>query len=183
MNKRQTKLLKAFFGASGTGKKWESHLAKFQYSGYNLVYEINSQNPGNVLDFGCGDNNFKGLIENLTGLDIINENADIVCDIMEIELDESDGFDIILALGSINFGKDEKDIVDVLKKCHDLLNPNGKIYMRVNPGIRHTECKDLIMFQWDIANVDRIGKRAGFGRISPIQTEHGDRLFFVYKKK
>lgn len=180
VSKRQNKLLKSFFD-----KKWSSHLKEFEHSGYSLIYEINKQNPENVIDIGCGDNVFKGMINNLTGIDIVNKRADMVCDIMEIELDLEDGtssaFDIALALGSINFGA-EDDIVEVLEKVYTLLKPGGKLYMRVNPGIRHGRCKDLIIFPWSAKNIDPIGLRAGFKRISPIAPEYEGRLFFIYKK-
>lgn len=176
MSKRQTKIKKDFFK-----KKWASHLGRFQFSGYSLVWEINSQNPENVLDLGCGDNYFKGLIDNITGIDLANEKADMVCDIMDIELDGQAAFDIILALGSINFGS-EKDILANLAKVSELIKPGGKLYMRVNPGIRHELCKDLIVFPWSIQNIDSIGLQAGFKRISPIREEHAKRLFFIYKK-
>jgi len=178
MSKRQNKILKDFFG-----KKWRNDFRRFKHSGFNLAKIINAQEPKNVLDLGCGRNLLKDRIKNLVGIDIVNESADLVCDIMELELeDDSDAFDIVLALGSINFGR-EKDILAMLKRVNELMVPSGKLYMRVNPGIRHKNCKDLIIFPWTLDNIDPIGKKTGFTRISPIQKEARNRWFFVYMKQ
>ena len=50
------------------GSIWQPQTKKFKYSGLKLIEEINSLHPKNVLDLGCGYNEFKGKIHNLLGL-------------------------------------------------------------------------------------------------------------------
>ena len=172
----QIEVLKTFFG-----DVWKSSIENYEKSGYSLVDVINDQNPRNVLDIGCGENQLKGKINNLVGVDIVNPAADVVCDIMDIPfLDET--FDIALALGSINFGEEE-DIIKHLIKAASLLKPKGLLYMRVNPGLPHLQCPRLKMFKWSRENIDPLGEKAGFFRVGEIEDDYNSRLFFVYQKK
>ena len=50
---------------------------KFKYSGLAIIDEVNAMNPDNVIDIGCGYNEFKGKIKNLIGIDPYNDRADI----------------------------------------------------------------------------------------------------------
>ena len=84
-------------------------------------------NPKNVLDFGCGYNQFKPRIKNLTGIDPFNENADYMVDILDFNVDEK--YDHMIVFGSLNFG-DEADIRTRFKKLYSLLDVGGRI--RVN---------------------------------------------------
>ena len=47
---------------------WKPNLDKFTYQ-VGIVIKINPSRSQNVPDVGCGDNEFKGHINNLTGID------------------------------------------------------------------------------------------------------------------
>ena len=66
-------------------KIWQPQTKKYKYSGLNMVDEINTLEPSSVLDLGCGYNEFKGKIHNLTGVDPYNERADIKSKILEYQ--------------------------------------------------------------------------------------------------
>ena len=74
--------------------------------GLDLINDINSLKPSRVLDVGCGYNEFKGKIDNLLGIDPYNKKADIQVSILNFSTEEL--FDVILAMGSINFGSTDK---------------------------------------------------------------------------
>jgi hypothetical protein len=63
------------------------------------------------VDIGCGSNRFKGKIPNIIGLDMFNDNADIVASI------ESNPFDINSIDGAIIFGS-----IQFLSKEYTLAN-------------------------------------------------------------
>lgn len=119
--------MKRFFG-----EIWKPNTDEHTYSGWSIVDRINERNPKNVLDFGCGYNQFKPRIKNLTGIDPFNNQADYMVDILDYNVDEK--YDNIIVFGSLNFG-DEKDIETRFSKLVNLLDDNGKMYFRVNPGI------------------------------------------------
>ncbi len=59
-------------------KVWQPETKKYKYSGLSIIDEVNALTPDNVLDVGCGFNEFKGKIQNLTGIDPYNKRADII---------------------------------------------------------------------------------------------------------
>ena len=73
--------MKRFFG-----EIWKPNTDEHTYSGWSIVDRINERNPKNVLDFGCGYNQFKPRIKNLTGIDPFNENADYMVDILDFNV-------------------------------------------------------------------------------------------------
>jgi hypothetical protein len=75
-------------------------MKKWKYSGLKLIEEVNALNPRSVLDIGCGYNEFKGKIRNLTGIDPYNDRADYKISIMDFRSNEK--FDVILCLGSVS---------------------------------------------------------------------------------
>ena len=50
--------MESYFNGVWKDKNFE----RLQYSGYQLGYYINDQQPSCVLDVGCGYNRFKGII-------------------------------------------------------------------------------------------------------------------------
>jgi hypothetical protein len=146
-----------------------------------LVERVKSLRPSRVLDVGCGANQYKGLLPNLYGFDIVNPKADEVCDILDFKTD--DVYDVILCLGSINFGSEE-DVVSRLTKVRGWLAPGGTIFMRVNPGIPWPEQPELVMFPWSPENIVTLGRRAGLQVADPIEkreTPRGLRYRFSYQ--
>lgn len=160
---------------------WQPTTAKFKYSGLKLIDEINSLKPESVLDVGCGYNEFKGKIYNLTGLDPYNNTSDIKCKILDYNTDKK--YNVIIALGSINFGSTEK-IFSELEKCVFLTAPKGKLFFRVNPGHQHIppESKWISFYPW---NSNFIINCADYFNLDvlDIKTDRKDRLYFVWSKK
>ena len=99
-------VLKNYFG-----KVWQPEIKKFKYSGLAIIDEVNAMNPDNVIDIGCGYNEFKGKIDNLIGIDPYNDKADFQVSTMEYKTEQR--FDVILCLGSVNFGSRSKIMEEV----------------------------------------------------------------------
>ena len=57
---------------------WQAETKKYKYSGLAIIDEVNAMNPDNVVDIGCGFNEFKGKIDNLVGIDPYNDKADFM---------------------------------------------------------------------------------------------------------
>jgi len=145
-----------------------------------LIDEVNKLTPQRVLDVGCGSNEYKSKIKNLIGIDPSNPKADVVTDLLDYEPKEK--FDVILCLGSINLGTEE-DILKNLRKVRSLLAEKGRVYMRVNPGVRWEESPDVLIYPWSPEKIKRLGNEAGFalsGPVVPLQTTRGLRYRFVY---
>lgn len=110
----------------------QNRLTKYVETGQNLIEEINNHNPKLVLDLGCGENFYKGRIKNLIGVDILDDNKqDITAPIEDLPFEDNYA-DIILALGSINFGDDElidKQIIEMKR----VAKPNALIYFKILP--------------------------------------------------
>ncbi len=159
---------------------WQPTTKKFKYSGLKLIDDINSLCPRNVIDLGCGYNEFKGKINNLIGLDPYNSRADVQCKILEFNTSEQ--FDVVLALGSINFGSTDK-IFSELEKAVDITAPGGKLFFRVNPGLQHTppESKWISFYPW---NSNFIVNCADYFNVNilDIKTDRQDRMYFAWSK-
>lgn len=168
--KDQDKLLKDFFKDTWKTNSFDEE----------LIRTINDLLPQKVLDVGCGFNLYKGHIPHLFGIDIVNPSADLVCDVLDFKPESK--FDVIMCLGSINFGTQD-DIVGRLKHLSTLLQEHGQMFMRVNPGILWKEEPDLSIFPWTPELIHRLGKAAGFrviGDIHEYDTPRGTRLKFIY---
>jgi SAM-dependent methyltransferase len=126
---------------------WKPNIDQFIYSGWRLLGKIT---PGQtVLDIGCGYNLFKPYLEDdLIGIDPYNVCADIQISVEEFETHQQ--FDVVLCLGSINFGP-ETVIEPQVKKAVALCKTGGKLYWRQNPGVKdhpHPECKYIDFYDW-----------------------------------
>lgn len=110
---------------------WDGFMA-FQYythSGMNLIDDVNSLDADLVIDVGCGHNRFKGHIKNLIGFDPQPfPMADIQSDIASINF-RPESADLLLVLGSIQFGTRE-NVKQNLDKVVSWLKPGGYIVMR-----------------------------------------------------
>lgn len=158
---------------------WEPNIDHFQHSGINLIETVNDSTPSNVLDVGCGTNYFKNKINNLIGIDPVRSEADIKTTILDYETEEK--YDAILMLGSVNFGS-EKYIKQELQKIISLCNQNGKIYVRVNPGIDNPQSPWMDFFEWDNRKIVTYAKEFNL-EVSDILDDYHGRLSFVYTKK
>ena len=168
-----TKYLEKYFGSI-----WQPTTEQYTYSGWALVELINNTNPTAVLDVGCGYNQFKGKIQNLTGVDPFNVNADYHTDILDFN--GTVLYDHILVLGSLNFNE-QKDIEIRLQKIVSLLAPGGKIYCRVNPGIDWSDGPYVDIFAWDINLIHKFAFELNL-EVDTFKHDDNNRYFFIYKK-
>jgi len=161
------------------GEIWKPRTDEYQYTGWQLVEEINKHDPKNVLDVGCGYHPFKGRIPNLVGIDPYNNCADYQVDILEYAV-KPNSHDHILALGSINFGS-EQDIELRFAKCVELLMQGGKFYLRANPGISHKTGPYVEIYPWSFAKVKELEERFSL-KLLEFKKDANNRLYFVYQK-
>lgn len=158
---------------------WQPKTDQYQYTGWGIVDEITKRNPRAVLDVGCGYNQFKPRIPNLVGIDKFNNSADYMVDIMEYNV-EPGTYDAVIVFGSINFGTYE-DVSLRFKKVFELLAPDGRVYVRANPGEEHKNGYWIDIFPWDFDSVYRIAKDHNVKLIT-LKKDNGNRLYFVFEK-
>lgn len=161
------------------GEIWKPHTEDYSYTGWKLVEEVNTLKPKAVLDVGCGYNQFKDRIPNLVGIDPYNNCADYQVDILEFAA-VKESFDVIMALGSINFNSKE-DIELRLANCVKLLAPNGKMFFRVNPGIQHVKGPWVDVFPWSFEFAHEFAKKFNLN-LETFKKDANSRLYFVYHK-
>ncbi len=165
-------------------KVWQPQTKKYKYSGLSIIDEVNNLQPKKVLDLGCGYNEFKGKINNLIGIDPYNERADVQVGILDYNVQTN--FDVIICLGSINFGTVDK-IYTELEHAVSLTKQNGLLYFRANPGTQHEapEAKWIDFFEWTsefiINSADRLGCQ--LVTLNQDMGERGSRYYFILKKK
>jgi len=162
------------------GEIWKPQTEIYNYTGWNLIDEINKLNPRKVLDVGCGYNQFKGRINNLVGIDPYNNCADYQVDIFEF-VDDPNSYDVIIALGSINFNS-YQDILIRMERCVNLLAPSGKMFFRVNPGIEHQKGPWIDIFPWSFEMAQSFAKKLNL-TLETFKKDSNSRLFFVYSRK
>jgi len=162
-------------------KYWQNDMKKWKYSGLALIDEVNNLKPRAVLDVGCGYNEFKGKINNLIGIDPYNDRADLEVSTMDYKTDQK--FDVILCLGSVNFGGKDKIIAEV-GRCVNLLADGGTMFFRVNPGIQHDrpEAKWIEFFSWNVPFIIELAEIFNL-QVLDIRDDTNSRKYFVYRKK
>ena len=162
-------------------KYWQNDMKKWKYSGLALIDEVNNLKPRAVLDVGCGYNEFKGKIDNLIGIDPYNDLADFETGTLDYKTDEK--FDVILCLGSVNFGTRDKIIAEI-KKCVELLADGGTMFFRVNPGVQHDkpEAKWIEFFAWNVPFIIELSNMFNLD-ILDIRDDTNQRKYFIFRKK
>jgi SAM-dependent methyltransferase len=161
-------------------KYWDNDMKKWKYSGLALVDEVNNLKPRAVLDVGCGYNEFRGKIHNLTGIDPYNDRADLQVSTLEYRTDQK--FDVIMCLGSVNFGDRDKIIAEV-GRCVDLLEDGGTMFFRVNPGLQHNkhEAKWIEFFAWNVPFIIELSEIFNL-KVLDIRDDSNQRKYFVFRK-
>ena len=161
-------------------KYWDNDMKKWKYSGLALIDEVNNLKPRAVLDVGCGYNEFKGKIDNLIGIDPYNDLADLEVGTLEYKTEQK--FDVILCLGSVNFGSREKIIAEV-GRCVDLLADGGTMFFRVNPGVQHDkpEADWIEFFAWNVPFIIELSEMFKLN-VLDIRDDTNQRKYFVYRK-
>jgi hypothetical protein len=173
------------------GGYWTQQLQfEKRQSGRRMVDYINSMSTeSTILDVGCGDNEFKQHFgDRLVGIDPFNKRADIVVSIEDFRPKHQ--FDIVLALGSINFG-DRTVIAQQVAKVVGLCKPGGKIFWRCNPGITHDHdrAKWIDFFEWSEENIQQFATESNC-KVNQIGWDHpnteevrwGNRLYSEWTK-
>ena len=161
---------------------WKGDIDSYIYSGYALLEHIGPTDR--VLDVGCGDNPFKGKIQNLVGVDPANPKADVMLAIEDYETDRK--FDIAFCLGSINFGTHE--IVEAqIAKVVSLLTPCARIYWRCNPGRKdHNNklCEQIDFYPWSFELLEDYARLFGFKVIDAKldRNSKNERLYCVWQR-
>jgi SAM-dependent methyltransferase len=160
---------------------WRPRTGEYDHSGWALVDEVNKLNPERVLDVGCGYHPFKGRINNIVGIDPYNDAADYEVDILEYRVTHQ--YDVIMALGSINFNSQD-EIEQRFAHCVNLLKPGGKFFLRANPGLPHKAGPYVDIFPWTFEIVSQLAEKYNLtlDTFKKEPTELG-RLYFVYTKK
>jgi SAM-dependent methyltransferase len=160
---------------------WRPRTGEYDHSGWALVEEINKLDPERVLDVGCGYHPFKGRINNIVGIDPYNDAADYEVDILEYRVNHQ--YDVIMALGSINFNSQD-EIEQRFAHCVNLLKPGGKFFLRANPGIPHKAGPYVDIFLWTFEIVSHFAEKYNLtlDTFKREPTELG-RLYFVYTKQ
>jgi len=162
------------------GKVWQPKTKKYKYSGLDIVDEVNALEPKAVLDLGCGYNEFKGKINNITGVDPYNSKADHMCSILDYKPNTQ--YDVTICMGSINFGSADKIIREV-GHAVDLTSPEGLLFFRANPGKQHEapEAKWIDFFHWTPEFIINLAKELNCLVVTIKQD--ANRLYFVLKRR
>jgi hypothetical protein len=162
-------------------KVWQPETKKYKYSGLAIIDEVNSMNPDNVVDIGCGYNEFKGKIKNLIGIDPYNDRADVCVHTLDYNPDVE--FDVAICLGSINFGSSDK-ILNELENVVNMVKSGGFLYFRVNPGIQHDKpaAKWINFYDWDPIFISNAAEHLNCNVLT-LRQDEGDRFYFVLRKK
>lgn len=160
-------------------KVWQPQTKKYKYSGLSIVDEVNDLKPRSVVDIGCGYNEFKGKINNLTGIDAYNKKADMNLSVIEYKPKEK--HDIAIALGSVNFGSVDSILQELHHIVNNIVTPGGLIFFRANPGQMHAapEARWIDFFKW---TPSFILNSAGALNCEVVTLQQDtDRLYFVWK--
>ena len=157
---------------------WKPRTGDYEHTGWELAEEINKLNPERVLDVGCGYHPFKGRINNLVGIDPYNNCADYEVDILEYRVKHQ--YDVIMALGSINFNSHD-EIESRFSHCVGLLKQGGKFFLRANPGITHKTGPYVEIFNWTFEIANEFAEKYNL-RLETFKKDANDRLYFVYQK-
>jgi hypothetical protein len=173
---------------------WKGDTKDFTHTGHEVLSnKVKQHNPNNVLDVGCGYNDYKKYFDGyeFLGIDPYNDKADIKQGIYEYYQNNKDRqFDAVLALGSINFGPYDK-IIEEIDMLDKLTAPGGRQYWRVNPGLPHKApdgfpLVDLIeFFDWTEDFIKKIAQLYDYEieELAEETNHNGDkRLYFVFHK-
>lgn len=173
---------------------WVDGTDVFKFSNRASVSaKANALNPQSVLDVGCGFNKYKETIkcEKFVGIDPFNPAADVkqgVCEYYEDHKDEQ--FDVVLALGSVNFGNEDKILAEI-EAVDKMTKPGGTQFWRVNPNTKHNYHPGfplnelLVWYDWNEEFIKKIATVYNY-EIKDYQEEINDqgytRIYFEFYK-
>jgi hypothetical protein len=159
---------------------WQSDLNRYKYSGWALIDKIKSGEQ--VIDIGCGFNEFKPHIPNLIGIDPANDLADYKISIEEFNLVKQ--YDVAFCLGSINFGN-EANILNQIGIVVNALKPTARIYWRCNPGSAdhpNEECKTIDFYPWTIEKHVEFSELFGF-KLDLVCWDNANRIYAEWSRQ
>jgi len=145
MNQNKFNFLKNIF------KEGSTNIYRWPDCATPMIDEINALKPDKVVDLGCGSNAYKGMINNLTGIDFATPEADISCTIEDLPF-EDNSVDVCLALGSINFGNEEL-IRKQLSEAKRITKSGGYLYFRVM-----CEHNNELYYPWNLQKAKQFAK-------------------------
>jgi hypothetical protein len=173
---------------------WKGDTKDFSHTGHEVLSKkVKEHNPKNILDIGCGYNEYKKYFDEyeFIGIDPYNDKADLKQGIYQYWHENKDKqFDAVLALGSINFGPYDK-ILQEVEWVDKLTATGGRSYWRVNPGIPHNThpefpLVDLIeFFEWTEEFIKKIANIYGYviEEYAEETNHNGDkRIYFCFHK-
>ncbi len=160
---------------------WRPDYDKFIYSGWSLLDKIDKD--ASILDVGCGYNLLKPHFTNLYGIDPANIAAD---EVVSIENFNSVGnqWDVVLCLGSINFGTIDA-VEPQVKKVVSLCNKGGTIYWRQNPGLQDhlwQGAEQIEFFPWSMDLNYQLAEKYNC-TVDFIEWDSGDRIYAEWRKR
>lgn len=123
----------------------DKRINKYEKCGFEMINFVNDMSPLCVLDLGCGYNQYKSFINNLVGIDLVNQSADIIANIENIPYNDN-SVDVAICFGSINFGT-EQLIEEQLLEMKRVLKPGGYAIFRGNMK-DHDDSRD-IYYGWN----------------------------------
>ena len=155
-------------------KNWNTSIKKSIHEltveqSQEIINFCNNVNPSLVIDTGCDRNIFKYKIKNLVGFDIRDiEGPDYIGSFADLDSTfKSNSADIVLCLGSLNFGS--KKIIDYhLSLCAKWCKPGGFLVMRV--ASNHPSNLRKMKHNWKYADIEEFSNKYSLKIISDIKT-------------
>jgi cyclopropane fatty-acyl-phospholipid synthase-like methyltransferase len=179
--------------AETEGTYWTQQLEfDSRQTGKKLQERLESMPDAQVLDIGCGANDFKKLLgDRVYGIDPYHDAADEKVGIMQFK-PTRDAWDVVLCLGSINFG-DEQTIKSQVSRVVNWVKPGGLVFWRCNPGITHDNkhAEWIDFYDWSHEQMNEWAAEYGFEVVESgwdHQEEKdtirwGNRLYQEWRKK
>ena len=121
--------IKNFFGNKWTRTEIDDHVV-------DRIVDNKS-----VIDLGCGFNPYKKCNPNLVGIDIVNEGADVVCDILDYDT-MGIKYDVVICYGVLHFNSYDW-IRERLEWVVNNLTEDGEILIKVNPSRKEDQAEEL----------------------------------------
>jgi len=121
--------IKEFFGKQWSTTEIDDHVVSV------------IENANNVIDLGCGFNPYKPFCENLIGVDIVNEKADWIGDILDYDT-KGMKYDVAIAYGILHFNNYDW-IRERLEWVVNNIKDGGEILIKVNPSKKEDQAPEL----------------------------------------
>jgi len=154
----ETKVIDFFTGQPYTKQKFERHPTSGFHLGQRIIDEIVKLNVNPlVIDAGCGINPFKDMFDNIIGFDIAPyPEADFQASFHQAHrIFNRDFADVVMALGSCNFGTLEENIYH-FDLFYSWLKRGGLCAVRVHVNRTQENMKPGIEYTpWTIDNADK----------------------------